>query len=519
MPNLSFVTLWTLAIGVSLAVGTDLLLRLIRSATVETAAQRIDLKVGAQVYRHALDLGILKRPGGAAGVAGRIREYETVRDFLSSSTFVAFFDMIFIVIFLAVLYVIVGPLVWLPAAAVPFVLLLALICRGAINTTSQNALDLANRRQTVLIESLRGTETVKTLNAEGAMQREWEKAIAATARVSGKARFWSNLSVNGTMLIQQAVSVGIIVWGVFLIFDGRITIGALIAASILSGRAMAPLGAISQATFRLQYARRALASLNEMMGIESDKPRTVRSHLKVKAGNLDLSGVTFTYPGGQVPALQDLEVKIAPGECVALLGRVGSGKTTMGKLLCGLIEPDQGTIRVDGFGLNQYDRSELRAGIGYLPQTNELFTGTLRENLLLAKPAASQSEIEAALYYSGLGEFVAASPEGLEMPIAENGARLSGGQAQALALARVLLKDAKLLFLDEPTNAMDQEMEKVVCARLKELNASGVTLILCTHRQSLAAIADRYVVLERGRKVVDDARSAVVARMAQAKEG
>ena len=191
----------------------------------------------------------------------------------------------------------------------------------------------------------------------------------------------------------------------------------------------------------------------------------------------------------------------------------------MGKLLSGLIEPDQGNIRIDGFGLNQYDRSELRAGIGYLPQTNELFTGTLRENLLLAKPAATQSEIEAALYFSGLGDFVAASPEGLEMPITENGVRLSGGQAQALALARVLLKDAKVLFLDEPTNAMDQEMEQVVCTRLKELSAKGVTLILCTHRQSLAAIADRYVVLERGRKVIDDARAAVMARMAPVKEG
>ncbi|MCR9125640.1 MAG: type I secretion system permease/ATPase [Rhodobacteraceae bacterium] len=513
IPNLSFVTLWTLAIGVGLAVCADLALRTIRMATIETISQRIDLKVGASLYRHALDLGLLTRPGGAAGLAGQIREYETVRDFFASSTFVSFFDLLFIALFLGVLYAIVGPLALLPALAVPVVLVFALIARAAISNEAQAALRLAGRRQTVLMESLRGVETIKTLNAEGRMQREWETAIAATARVNGRARFWSNLSTNATLFIQQCVSVGIIVWGVYLIFDGRITIGALIAASILSGRALAPLTGIAQATFRLQYVIKAMRSLNAMMALQGDKPRTVRSHLKVRHAALNLTDVTFAYPGAQVPAISGLSLEVAPGECLALLGRVGSGKTTLGKLLCGLIEPQTGIIRVDGFGLNQYDRAELRAGIGYLPQTGDLFTGTLRDNLLLANPGADQARIEKALYYSGLGDFVAASPGGLEMQITENGGSLSGGQAQALALARVLLKDARLLFLDEPTNAMDQEMERVVCARLKALNAEGVTLILCTHRQSLANIADRFVILETGRKVLDGSRDAVTARL------
>lgn len=510
VPNLAFVTLWTLAIGVGIAVCADLVLRTVRLSIIETISQRIDLKVGTSIYRHALDLGILTRPGGSAGLAGQIREYETVKDFLASSTFVSFFDLLFIAVFLLVLFSIVGPLALLPALAIPIVLIIAMISRAAISTTAQSAVQLASRRQTILMESLRGAETVKTLNAEGSMQREWETAIAATARVTGKARFWSNFSMNATMFIQQCVSVGIIVWGVYLIFEGRITIGALIAASILSGRALAPLSAIAQATFRLQYAIKSLRSLNEMMALRGDKPQTVRSHLRVKAAALDLTDVTFSYPDTQVPAVQNLTLDIQPGECVALLGKVGSGKTTLGKLLCGLIEPQQGTIRVDGFGLNQYDRAELRDGIGYLPQNSDLFTGTLKENLLLARPNATQEEIEQALYYSGLGAFVASHSSGLEMQLSENGSRLSGGQSQALALARVLLKSPKLLFLDEPTNAMDQEMERIVCERLKELNAGGTTLILCTHRRSLAAVADRFVILDAGRKVLDGSKDSVI---------
>lgn len=515
VPNLSFVTLWTLAIGVGLAVCADLILRTVRLSTIESISQRIDLKVGASLYRHALDLGILTRPGGSAALAGQIREYETVKDFFASSTFVSFFDLAFIAVFLFVLYAIVGPLAYLPMIAIPVVLIIAMICRSAIDTTAQSAVQLAGRRQTVLMESLHGVETIKTLNAEGIMQREWETAIAATSRVTGRARFWSNFSINSTIFIQQAVSVGIIVWGVYLISERQISVGALIAASILSGRALGPLSAIAQATFRLQYVIKSLRSLNQMMKLTGDKPKTVRSHLQVKSAKLELTGVTFSYPDTQVPALQDLSLTVEQGECVALLGRVGSGKTTLGKLLCGLIEPDQGTMRLDDFGLNQYDRAELRDGVGYLPQNCDLFTGTLRENLLLARPEATQDEIEKALYYSGLGTFVSSNSSGLEMQISENGSRLSGGQAQALVLARVLLKSPKLLFLDEPTNSLDQEMERIVCTRLKELNEDGTTLILSTHRQSLSAIADRFVILDSGRKVLDGSKESVMKRLSE----
>ncbi len=515
VPNLSFVTLWTLAIGVGLAIFFDLVLRTIRAATLHTISRRVDLRVGSALYRHALDLGLLDREGGAAGLAGRLREYENVREFFTSSTFVSFFDLIFIGVFLGVLYAIVGQLALVPLLAVPVVLILALIARGAIANVAETAVDLATRRQVVLMESLHGIETVKTLNAEPAMQREWENTIAATARTTGRAQFWSNLSINGTIWVQQMVGVAIIVWGVFLIFDKEITIGALIAASILSGRALAPLSTIAQATFRAQYVIRSMHALNNLMAKPSERAAHVRSNLAIREGHLKVEKLSFTYPGAEKPAIDDLSLTISAGEVVALLGRVGSGKTTLGRLLAGLLEPQSGTIQIDGFGLNQYDRAELRAGLGYLPQRPDLFTGSLRENLVMGHPNASQDDIERALYFSGLADFVASSSDGLDMKISENGSRLSGGQAQALSLARLLLKRPPLLFLDEPTNAMDQEMERQVCERLTELNASGTTLILSTHRQSVAAVADRYVILEGGRKVLDGSRELVLQQLSK----
>ena len=513
VPNLSFVTLWTLAIGVTVALGFDFLLRMIRSVTLHRIARRVDLKVGASVYRHALDLGLLDRPEGSSGMVGKIREYENIRDFFTSSTFISFFDLIFIGVFLAVLYIIVGPLVLVPLVAVPIVLTLALLARIPISSAAPLAVEQARRRQILLSESLRGIETVKSLSAEPDMRRSWEQILSATARTSGFAQFWSNASTHITAFVQQMTSVGVIIWGVYLIFAGDITVGALIAASLLTSRALAPLSMIAQATFRTQYALNSLRALDETMRVPTEPSRTIRSNLVVHRGDLKIDDLTFAYPDAESPAIDRLTLAIDAKECVALVGRVGSGKTTLGRLITGLLEPGSGTIRVDGFGLQQFARAELRAGLGYLPQRAELFTGTIRENLLLGQKNATQDQIERALYYAGFDRFISGSSQGLNMQIGEGGGRLSGGQAQALSLARLLIRPRKILFLDEPTNAMDQEMERLVCSRLAELNRDGTGLILCTHRLTVASMAERFVVLDQGRLLVDDKREAVLARL------
>jgi ATP-binding cassette, subfamily C, bacterial LapB len=520
IPNAAVVTLWTLAIGVGIALALDLALRTLRMSVLEAIARRIDLKVGSRIFDQALAARMTARTGGAAGMANTIRDFEQVRDFFGSASFVALIDLVFIGVFIAVLFYVVGPLAWVPLAAIPIVLLLAVVAQVPLGRSAAKAQQLATKRHVVLVESLLGIEAVKSLNAEPVMQREWEAAIAASSRISGRTRFWSGLATNGTQAVQQGVSVVIIVWGVYLVSEGRITVGALIAANLLAGRALAPLAAIAQTIFRAHYARKAMGALDGLMAMPRERSAVVRSDLRVTAGAVEMREVVFRYPGSEHPAVAGLSLDIRPGETVALLGRVGSGKTTVGKLLNGLLAPDSGNILIDGHAIAQFDPAELRDGVGYLTQDSELFTGTLRENMTIGRPAASDEEVRRALHMAGMDAFVAANPAGLDLYIGEKGNRLSGGQRQGVGLARLLLRRPRVLFLDEPTNAMDQQMETAFIQRIGALKAEIPTLILCTHRMSLAATAERFVVLDQGRKVLDGPKEEVMAtlRAAQARQ-
>jgi ATP-binding cassette, subfamily C, bacterial LapB len=520
IPNGAVVTLWTLAVGVGIALALDLALRTLRMGVLEAIARRIDLKVGSRIFDQALAARMTARTGGAAGMANTIRDFEQVRDFFGSASFVALIDLAFVGVFVAVLFYVVGPLAWVPLCAIPLVLLLAVVAQVPLGRSAARAQQLATKRHVVLVESLLGIEAIKSLNAEPVMQREWDAAIAASSRIGGRTRFWSGLATNGTQAIQQGVSVVIIVWGVFLVIEGRITVGALIAANLLAGRALAPLAAIAQTIFRAHYARKAMGALDMLMAMPRERSDTVRSDLRVAQGAVEMREVVFRYPGSELPAIAGLSLDIRPGETVALLGRVGSGKTTVGKLLNGLLAPESGNILIDGHAIAQYDPAELREGVGYLTQDCELFTGTLRENMTIGRPGASDDEVRRALHLAGMDAFVAANPAGLDLYIGEKGNRLSGGQRQGVALARLLLRRPRVLFLDEPTNAMDQQMETAFIQRIGALKAEIPTLILCTHRMSLAATAERFIVLDQGRKVLDGPKEEVMAtlRAAQARQ-
>ncbi|MFK7765138.1 MAG: type I secretion system permease/ATPase [Roseobacter sp.] len=514
IPNLAYVTLWTLAIGVGIALTLDLMLRTLRGNIIENISRRVDLKVASALFRQAMHARLLERPGGAAGIASTIRDFEVVREFFASATFVAIVDLAFIGIFIAALFFIVGPIALVPLCAVPVVLALALFAQIPLGRAAGRAQQMATKRHTVLIEALAGIETIKTLNAEPVMQREWENAVAASAQVNGRTKFWSSVATNGTMLVQQSVSVLVILWGVFLVADGVVTIGGLIAANILAGRVLSPLGTIAQTIFRAQYAFKSLAALNRFMALPVEQDEAVASDARVQNGSIALKSIDYTYPQAQTAALRSLSFSFAPGECVALLGRVGSGKTTTGKIITGLMRADSGTVLIDGIALHQYDPAELRRGIGYLPQSPDLFTGTLRENLTVGNGAASDEEIKRALYFAAMDGFLAEVPEGLDLFIGEQGRRLSGGQRQGVALARLLLRQPKTLFLDEPTNAMDQRMQGQIITRLTKLNRQeGVGLLICTHRQSLAAMADRLIVMEQGRALLDGAQEDVLKKL------
>lgn len=513
IPNAAFVTLVTLASGVLIAMALDLALRSLRAGILERIGRRVDLKVATALFEQCMSARLLSRPGGAAGMANTIRDFESVRDFFGSASFVAVIDLLFIGLFVAGLFFVVGPLAWVPLLAIPVVVLLAIVAQVPLRRSAVRAQQLATRRHIVLVESLLGIEAIKSLNGEPVMQREWENAISAASRIGGQTRLWSGLATNGTLLVQQGVSVAIIVWGVFLVSDGTISVGALVAASMLSGRVLAPLSAIAQTIFRAHYAASAMRSLTDLMAMPRERPSGIRSSLRVDSGAIEFRDVSLRYPSAQHPALDRVSFQIAPGEVVALLGRVGSGKTTTGKLMNGLLTADTGTILLDGHALAQFDPAELRNAVGYLTQESELFTGTLRENMTIGRPSASDEEIRRALTIAGMDEFVAAHPTGLDMFLGDKGQRLSGGQRQGVALARLLIRQPRILFLDEPTNAMDQQMEAAVIARIRELSAGDVTVVLCTHRMSLANLAERFIVLDRGRKVLDGPKQEVLATL------
>lgn len=515
IPTNSTITLWTLAIGVGIAISLDLLLRLLRAGVLERIGRRVDLKSSSALFRQVLNLRYLDRQAEIATLAGRVREYETIREFFASASFVALIDFLFVGVFVAVLFAIVGPLAYVPLVAILLTIIIALLSQLPMAETAQTAIQVAANRLNVLSEMLSAVTTVKSLNAENVLQREWENAVASSSRLNGRARIWAGFTQSATLAIQQLTSVSIVVLGVYFVVDGKITVGGLIAANILASRALAPLSVIAQTIFRAQYARKSLSALNEIMSRPTEKPTTVQSNLRVRRGVVAFREVTITYPGARKPAIDAVTLDIPEGARIALLGKVGSGKSTLGMLLSGLIAPDQGTVLVDNHGLSQFDPVELRDGIGYLPQSVETFTGSLLDNLLVGKPNATQSELERALFLSGLDEFVASVPEGLKYTIGQRGARLSGGQAQALSLARMLLRRPKLIFLDEPTNSMDQGMEARVCQRLDTELGRDTGLILCTHRQPLATIAERYVVLDMGRKVLDGSRDDVTAQLSR----
>lgn len=513
LPNLAFITLTTLAVGVVIALCLDLFLRVLRGAIIQRVSRRADLSLASKLFRIALSQRLLSRKGGAAGAITNLRDFETVRDFFTSSTLVSLIDLAFIGIFLSVLWLIVGELAWVAVAAIPVILLLAVVAQIPIARSAREAQQMSVKRNVVLIEALSGLETVKSVGAEPVLQREWENAVATSSRVTAKTRNWANFTSSASVITQQAVSVGIIVWGIFLVSEGAITIGALIAANILSGRILSPLAGIAQTIFRANFAIWSVRSITQFLEAEVERRDALRSDLRVERGEIFLNQVSFKYPDAKVNALSEISAHFRPGEVTALLGRIGSGKSTLGKILNGTIKSDHGSIRVDGYEISQYEPAQLRKGVGYLPQEPVLFTGTIRENITVGLPEARSNDMKRALYIAGVDAFVAGLPEGLDYFIGEKGERLSGGQKQALALARLLLRRPKLLFLDEPTNAMDHGTETLVVARLHELIAEGVGMVISTHRMSLAGIADRCIVLEQGRKMMDGELSTVLGQL------
>ena len=443
-----------------------------------------------------------------------MREFESLRDFFTSATVVTLVDLPFVLLFVAIVWWIGGPVALVPAIAVPLVIGFGLLLQVPLNRIVRRTFQEAAQKHGVLVESISGLETIKSVGAEGRMQRNWEQFVSATAASGMRARLLAGLGVNVALLAQNLAYVGVVIFGVYRIADGLMTVGALVACTIITGRAMAPLAQVAGILTRYHQARAAYDALDRTMALEVERPAQARFlHRPQLQGEVAFREVTFAYPGQKQPALDRVSFVIRQGERVGLVGRIGSGKTTIEKLVLGLYQPDQGAVLIDGTDLRQIDPADLRRSIGCVLQDVYLFHGTIRDNIALGAPFADDQAVLRAARIAGVDDFVARHPLGFDLNVGERGERLSGGQRQAVAVARALLLDPPMLVLDEPSSAMDNGAEGRLKQRLEQI-LPGKTLLLVTQRASFLSMVDRLIVLDGGRVVADGARHDVLKALA-----
>ena len=517
IPNKAIPTLWVLAIGVMLALALDFILRLARSQLIDEIGRRLDAKYSQKLFEKVMNLPMAERQGSTGAFAKRVSEYEGVRDFFASTSVVLIVDIAFLAIFLVLIAVLAGPLVFVPIVGIVVMLTAGFSLQRRMAGAALDAQADSSLQHSVLVESISGIETLKAARAEGQMLGRWRRYAAMSAATQEKMRSLTSVAVNLASICQQMISVGLVIGGFYLFNQGAITMGAIIAIVMLAGRAMSPIGQFAFLVTRARQSMTTLASLQRMMEATDERQVAARSIVpEIRIGQIDLKGTCFRYPAASVDSLSDFNLSIKPGERIAIIGRVASGKSTLGRLLCGLYAPTDGEMLVDGLDSRQYHPHQLRDEFRYVGQDAELFSGTVRDNLMLGAAKADDQQLVDAVMRSGADIFLSRDAAGFDRPVGERGSLLSGGQRSLLVLARALVSPSKMLFLDEPTGAMDTQTEAYFIERLRTALAPDQTLIVSTHRHNMLSICDRLIVIDAGRVIADGPRDAVMAKLASA---
>lgn len=517
VPNQAYVTLWSLGIGVMVAMVFEAVARYVRAHLLDVAGKKADLVLGTMLFRQALSIRMEHKPASSGSFANQLREFESVRDFATSATLAAISDLPFVLMFVAVIFVIGGPLGWIPLTLIPLILIISVIIQWPLAATMKENLRESSLKQGVLIETVEGLETLKAVGGEAYMQRRWERFSGLAAATSMKSRSLSSVATGMVAFLQQIQTVALIITGVYLIDAGDLSMGALIATVMLAGRATAPLGQVVGLAVRFQQAKAALQSLNGLMAMPIDRdPKGEYLAKPELTGQVTLKAVGFAYPAPPMqpnpPVLTNINLQVKAGERVAILGRIGSGKSTLLRVMARLYSPVEGQMFSDGLDVNQIDPADWRTAVGYVGQDARLFYGSLRENIMIGKPEATAEEFLRVLRLTGLDHVASRHPKGINLPIGEMGEGLSGGQRQLVSLARSLLTRPKLLLLDEPTSAMDSQTETLFLNHLKRAT-EGQSLVVVTHRPSLLALVDRIIVVDDGKVVADGPKDTVLAAL------
>lgn len=514
LPNDAKATLWVLALGVSGAILFDLVLKTARSALIDYAGRRADLKLSYLLFEKVLNASMSARPMQTGEYASRITQYEFVREFFTSNTISVLIDTVFVFVFLIVIYLVSGWIVIIPAGAFLLALGIGLIAQHRIGRRVAAATNESSMKQSLLVETISTIETVKSLKAERNLLRKWHELSKKAALTSEEIKQLSSSAANWTQFVSQLVSVVIILAGAYQFSQGKMSSGAIIAAVMLSGRAVAPMGQIAMTLARLRQALLSLRILNSIMEMPEDLPTgTGFVNRDIAKGGFSFNQVEFAYPGSDQKVLSGLTFSVRPGERVGVIGRIGSGKTTIGRLLGALYPPSAGSLMIDGIDIRQYHPAVVRTAVAVASQSADLFSGSVKDNLLMANPEATDEEIIEVARRTGVDEFVSRHPRGYDMPVGERGGNLSGGQRQSVAIARLLLAQPKIIFLDEPSGAMDLASERRLISNLSTAFGPDTTIIISTHRYSMLELVDRLIVLEAGRVIADGPKGAVIEEL------
>lgn len=499
IPNNAMDTLIALLIGVSIIFISDFIIRTLRGYFLDLAGAKADAAIADALFEQILDAQMKSRHGSTGALASTLKEFESIRDFLTSATLTTFIDIPFAVLFLFIIWLIGGPIAWVPLIAIPVMIFAGLAVQPQLKRLINESQEDGHHKHAILVETLSGLETIKSLGAGALMRRRWQDAVIHQSHIGLKSRMLAQIASNVANTSQQFVQVGVITVGALLVQQGQLGFGAIIACTILAGRAIAPMAQITQLLTRMNQTLVSYHSLSRVMSQEREHQHgavfMARPDFK---GAIEFRNVTFSYPGAKRPTLDNVSFQIQAGERVAIIGKVGSGKTTVAKLVLGLFKPDTGAVLLDGVDVRQIDPADLRSALGVVLQDVWLMGGTIKQNIALGGHYPNDEEILHAAQISGVEDFVRQHPEGYGMRLGERGEGLSGGQRQAIAIARALLGKPAILMFDEATSAMDMGSEAQFLQRLNQ-EIGNRTFVTITHKSSMLQIVKSLIVLDQGK--------------------
>jgi len=515
IPNNAIDTLWVLASGVCIVYVFDFLMKSLRGMLIDKAGKNADVLMSTFIFQRIMGIKMQSKPNSAGSFANQVKGYESLREFFTSASLTTIIDLPFVCLFLAFMGYIAGWIAFIPCVAILLILGLGCLMHIPLKRAAVKSHGAGAQKHAILVEAINGFEAIRGLSAAGSFQKRMEDCLGKTARSEVIPRRYSSIASNFTIFVTQMVSVVIIVVSVFRIQAGDMSMGALIGCTILTGRAMAPIGQVAALLSRLQGSLVSLSGLNDLIKLPQEREEG-RDYVRKPdfEPRIEFSDVTFSYTPESAPAIINASFSITPGERVAILGRVGSGKSTLLRLILGFYPSTGGMITINDTDIRQIDPADLRLRLGYIGQDNLLFQGTLKSNIIIGAPWMDEPAVLEAAKLSGVERFASRNPLGYDLQVGERGELLSGGQKQAVNIARALLTKPSLLVMDEPTSAMDANAERDFISNMEKYSKDGNrTLILSTHKPSMLKLTDRIIVMDQGKVAADGPKADVMRQL------